>query len=487
MISRDLAAATRQEFDVVVVGGGIYGVSLLQEAVRRGLTACLCEADDFGGGTSWNSLRIVHGGLRYLQTLDLRRFLQSVSARRRLALQFPALLRPLECLMPLYAEGMKRRSVMRVALVLNDLLSGHRNRGVVASVHLPGGRVLGAQETLDRFPQVRDGGLEGSAMWTDYFMLSSERILMELLRDACRRGATALNYAPVQELLVDGDVARGVRVRDRIDGGDFEIVGRAVVNCAGPRVRALAAGRGGDSDELFRPSLAFNILLDRTLPTRSALAVAAPEAGAPVLFVVPQEHGLLAGTLHVPRPPETLEARVSEAEVARYLDLLNQSIPGLDAGLRHVQRVFAGLLPASTPHGSDLVKREVLRDHGKTAGLRRLYSVCGVKFTTANDVACQVLAMIGIAAQPRSDPDPLPLSGVTDWLIDADRIHRATADEVAATMRRVVAEESVHCLDDLVLRRTNWAVTGAPLDTLRSKVAGTFELPETIAGYRACV
>jgi len=69
MIRRDFDAASRNEYDLVVVGGGIYGASLLQEAAQRGLSACLCEAADFGSGASWNWLRIVHGGLRYLQTL----------------------------------------------------------------------------------------------------------------------------------------------------------------------------------------------------------------------------------------------------------------------------------------------------------------------------------------------------------------------------------------------------------------------------------
>ena len=85
MIVRDPRRAADEEFDLVVVGGGIYGASLLREAARRGVSACLCEAQDFGGVTSQNSLRILHGGLRYLQTLDLRRFFQSVAARRSAA------------------------------------------------------------------------------------------------------------------------------------------------------------------------------------------------------------------------------------------------------------------------------------------------------------------------------------------------------------------------------------------------------------------
>ena len=328
MIKRDFEVATRRQFDLVVVGGGIYGVSLLQEAARRGLSACLCEAGDFGGGTSWNSLRIVHGGLRYLQTMDLRRFFQSVAARRRWARQFPTLVRPLDCLMPLYRQGMKRATVMRIALLMNDTLSGHRNDGVAAAARLRAGRVLDAATTRSRFPQVRSAGLEGSACWSDLFMISSERIVMEFLHDACRVGAVAINYAPALEIVSDGKVAQGIRVRDRVTGAAYSIAARAVVNCTGPQVRSFARGQGGDAERIFRPSLAFNMLLDLALPTDCALAVAPPQPGAPILFVVPQHGTLLVGTRHLPRPVETTEAVATEAEILQVLAELNQAIPG---------------------------------------------------------------------------------------------------------------------------------------------------------------
>ena len=419
MIARDFDAAARRDFDLVVVGGGIYGVSLLQEASRRGLSACLCEAADFGGGTSWNSLRIVHGGLRYLQTMDLRRFFQSVAARRRVAMQFPALVRPLKCLMPLYAQGMKRKSVMRVALLMNDALSSHRNRGLSSSVHLAGGRVLDVRETRRLFPGVRGDGLEGAASWCDYFMVSSERILIELLHDACRSGAVALNYAPVVEIVEKDGAVQGVLVQNALTGETHTVTGRIVVNCAGPRVRDLARGRGGDTERLFRPSLAFNLLLDTSLPVDCALAVAAPQAGAPMLFLVPKQGALLAGTMHLPRSAETTDAVPTDAEIAGFLALLNRAIPGLDVGPSNVRRVFAGLLPAAAPGSADLLKREVLEDHGKVGGPKGLYSVSGVKFTTANDVARQLLDMIKPDTNTAVEVTEMPLSPATAMLTDA--------------------------------------------------------------------
>ena len=164
MIERTLPAASCDEYDLVIVGGGVYGAALCLEAARRGLRPALLERDDFGGATSWNSLRIVHGGLRYLQSLDLHRFRESVAERKRWIVDFPDLVRPLPCLMPLYGDGMHRPMVLRAALVLNDALSAGRNRGTRPDRNLLSGRVLSAAQTVERFPRVRGDGLKGAAL-----------------------------------------------------------------------------------------------------------------------------------------------------------------------------------------------------------------------------------------------------------------------------------------------------------------------------------
>jgi glycerol-3-phosphate dehydrogenase len=471
MIGRNIEAASVREFDLVIVGGGIYGASLLREAARHGRSACLCEAGDFGGGTSWNSLRIVHGGLRYLQNLDLRRFFQSVVARRYWARQFPTLVRPLDCLMPLHREGLKRMSVMRIALLLNDVLSWRRNDGVSLPMQLPGSGVIDAETTRNRFPMVRKTKLEGAAFWSDLFMISSERILMETLRDACRAGAVAFNYTAVLDIVREGRAARGVRVRDLTSGAEHTIAARAVVNCAGPKVATLVRGLDGNSGQLFRPSLAFNIMLTCRLPTANAIAVAAPEPGSPVLFLLPGRSTVLAGTRHLARPAGTTKAVPTESEILEFLGLLNRAIPGLDAGRANVCRVFAGLLPAVSADSDTLVKREFLLDHGRTGGLEGLYSVSGVKFTTAVEVARRTLALMGIDRKPHSIATEPALSPVTPLLTDARRFLETDTEAASAALQRVVEEEAVRCLDDLVLRRTNWATTEASLDAVRARVA----------------
>ena len=317
-------------------------------------------------------------------------------------------------------------------------------------------------------------------------MISSERILMEFLRDACRAGAVAINYAPVLDIVSEGRVARGVRVRDRISGAEHVIAARAVINCAGPRVKQLARGRGGDTERLFRPSLAFNIMLDRSLPMTIAVAVAAPRPDAPVLFLVPGRGTLLAGTMHRPRSAEATQAIPTEAEIADFLAQLNEAVPGLEVGPGNVRRVFAGLLPATVAGSDELVTREMLLDHGRTGGTRGLYSVSGVKFTTAVDVARQALAMMGVTGVDTADASILPLSPATAILTDARRFLESDAEAARACLRRVIEEESVQFEDDLVLRRANWASTEADLDRVRARTAQLVGLRSPMPGVLDC-
>ena len=468
MIVRDPRRAADEEFDLVVIGGGIYGASLLREAARRGVSACLCEAQDFGGVTSQNSLRILHGGLRYLQTLDLRRFFQSVAARRSAALRFPRLVRKLPCLMPLYGPGLKRPIVMRAALAMNDLLSFRRNAGVASELELGRGETLSAAEMREAFPQVRTAGLLGGARWTDYFMVSSERVLIEQLRDACRRGAVALNYARVDGLVVDGGTVRGVRAVDAATGAELTVRARRVVNCAGPLVRSLTRGEKGDSESLFHPSLAFNVLLEATLPTNAAVAVTAPEPGATTLFLVPQKRTVLAGTMHLPRPAGTVDAEPTRVELEDYLRQLRAAIPGFDVRLEHVRRVFAGLLPARAADSAALVKREAIVDHGAVGGPRGFYSVSGVKYTTSGDVAAQVMAVLGWPLAV--DESALPTCDATALLTDASRLWSEDEQSVREALRTVASEECVQSLDDLIFRRSNWATTEPDVDAVRARL-----------------
>lgn len=468
MIRRDLAALDSTVFDIAVVGGGIYGVALVLEACQRGLRAALIEKNDFGGGSTGNSLRILHGGLRYLQTLDLGRFRESVQARRWYARHFPQLIQPLPCLMPLYGEGAKRPSVLRVALTLNDLLSLDRNQGLPEGARLPSGRILGRTETQEQFPSVRQEGLQGAALWYDYRMLSSERILIEMLHSAIRLGAVTANYIQATNYISNRGKIESVLVVDRLNGGEFRVRAPVVVNCAGADCPMLAKQAGCKAAEFDPASIAFNVLFDSPSLGSAAMAVAEPAPNSMVNFLCPGAHGVWAGTAHLPRPRSSVPPDgPTEQDIETFIGGLRRAVPQFAWAQSRIRKVFWGVLPVCREMSTELTVRPQMLSHSDR--VQGLYSLVGIKYTTAVQVARDALAKIyaGRLTQTRDAPtEPYPTSPVTDCLIDGDRAAAMPREELASLIGRVVEEEMVMDPDDLLLRRTNWTFTAKDVRSL---------------------
>ena len=466
MIDRDPRAAAAETYDLVVVGGGVYGVMATLEAARRGLRAVLLERADFGGETTWNHLRIAHGGLRYLQSLDLRRFHDSVAERRWFLQHFPDLVVPLPCLLPLYGRGFRRPGVLRAALALNDWLSRGRNRGVREDRALPEGRIVGPEETRELLPGVRQEELRGAAMWWDASVESSVRLLMEALRWAVAAGARVLNYVEVESLLTTGRAVAGARGRDLEADVEYDFRAPIVLNAAGPwsghlaaRLVAQASGEAmGDLlDTLFRPSLAFNVLFDRPPVSPMCVGVEPPGEGAPTYFLREWRGRLLAGTVHVPRL-EVNEPRATDDEVRRFVERLWAALPGLELTTEEVIHVFAGYLPARETGATELSGSPVILDHAEHGGPTGLISLSGVKFTTARRVVERALrTAFPVLPKPGRSRPPGRRDAPRMWHLEEVRERvDADPDSVRRYARRLCAEEAVVRLEDLLRRRTDW-------------------------------
>jgi len=485
-IRRDPASASRDRYDAIVVGGGIYGVMLAFEGSGRGLKTLLVEKDDFGGATSANSLRIIHGGLRYLQTLDLPRFRESVAERRWFLSNFPRMIRTLPCLMPLYGDGLRRPSIFRVALFLNDYLG--RPPGDVPSRsarELPRGEVIDAEQVKRIYPTVDTKGLKGGAIWHDAFMPDPQRILVAILRKASSLGATALNYMEAAELLKRGNAVTGIKAVDRENGNIYEYLSPVVINASGPWCESLADRFGSRRPGLFRRSVAWNLLLDRKPASDHALAVKPNIADGQTYFILPWKGRMLAGTGHAPFSGGGDAPAPSEEQLLGFLENLNMSMPGLDATGKDILHVFSGFLPVTDVGGTTLTTREVIFDHGRNGGPQGLFSVAGIKFTTARKVAGKTLSTIfpegkgGDMHGRRGDMEGAfendqSLPGMYDF----DWYPRDGDPSWKDPLRRIIEEESVLHLDDLMIRRTSLGDNPARAMKISRETCGIFRWDE---------
>lgn len=372
--------------DMVIVGGGIQGIMLAREASRSGRKVILLERGHLGAGTTANWFGILHGGLRYLQTFDVRRVRESAREQQWFLENYPEHVAPQAFLMPLYGRGLKRPSVFGAALHLNDLIGATARRQVGTTQALPQGKVLSREETVSHFPQVNQNGLRGGAIWYEAVAQDAPGLIEAIATDARSSGALLAEHSDVLELLLSGNAIKGVTGRCSKTGSEFSVSAPIVVLAAGPGNSILTSKL-----QAPRPSchaLAFNVLLDRPPIAQCGLAVSPPDKTGPMVFLYPSRGRTFAGTSYI---PEHGSREVPTQEIASFLNVLNASVPKLEAKPEQILQVTAGLLPVHKPGGTALLNHDKIHHHATAGGPEGLVSITSVKFTTARTVALKVL------------------------------------------------------------------------------------------------
>ncbi len=453
-IKRDINSTKDHNYDLIIIGAGFYGTMLAYEASCRGIKTLLLEKNDFGFATSYNSLRIVHGGLRYLQSMDLLRFKESVAERKWYLQNFPNLAKPISCLMPLYSKGLQRNSIMWAALNINDLLSATRNQKVNYENNLLRGKIVSIDKVKNIFPRVDGNGLKGGAVWNDGTIDDSQIVLLEILKAAAQNGCTPLNYMEVVSTITSNDEICGVLTLDKETGEEVEFNSSLVINSTGPWSKELAKSFHKNFDELFNYSIAWNILFDIDALSDHALAVTPPKENAKAYFLRPWKGKLFAGTIHEPWDGVCDIPVPKQESINNFISDLNLSIPGLNVTKGDILQIYSGLLPAKEQGSNAIAVRDVIIDHFEHGGPKGLFSLSGVKFTTARLVAEKVLKKIfKDSTLPKKTEFNFPAKsdeeyGIFGFNWDLDQ------NLIKEVLEKKIKDESVVHLQDLILRRT---------------------------------
>jgi glycerol-3-phosphate dehydrogenase len=440
-VRRDLPALASDALDLVVVGGGIHGAAAAWDAAQRGLSVALVEREDFGSGTSWNSLKTIHGGLRHLQRADVASLRESMRERRALLAVAPALVRPLPFFVPAYGHGLGGREALALALRVNDWLTPDRNRGLDEAARVPDGRTVSARRALDMLPGLDGRGLTGAGIYCDAQASSTERLTLGFVHAAADRGARVANHAEAVEVLrAEGRVA-GVAVRDALTGQTLEVRARLVLNAAGPWADEVM-GRAG----LRRPRTpqlrARNLVLRRSPPFPYGVGA---RSGGRFLFLVPWEGTTLVGTDYQP-------AADRPRDPGEFLAEADRAFPWVGLAGSRVALVHEGLVPGRG--GAELAMRPRLRDHEAEDGLPGLVSIESVKLTTARAVAERAVDLV---FRRLRRPAPPCRTAVTP-LPRARRLEGGLEERTRVAVR----EEMALGLSDAVLRRLDLGTAGPP-------------------------
>ena len=376
-------------FDVLVLGGGVYGLTIACDAAARGLSVALIERDDFGCGASFNHLRTIHGGLRYLQSLDIGRARESVRERRTIARIAPHAVKPLPFALPLYRSFTRGKLAMRLGFCLDRLVSVGRNRGVPASHRLPGGRVYSRGSAIQHFPGLKRQALTGAAVWYDYLTVEPDRLTFSWAKAGAGHGAVLVNHMEAVELLKEGGRVAGARARDTIGARTIDVSARVTVNATGAALDRLLEPIGAATRT---PMIKTMNLVTRRDAGEESLGGRSPSGR--YLFMVPWRERALFGTWEAGRVSDACDTAVSDSEVAAFVGELNHAFPALDLTFADITLVHRGVVPAAVRRGrAGLEGHDQIRDHA-AEGTEGLVSVAGTKYTTARAVAERVTDLL---------------------------------------------------------------------------------------------
>lgn len=433
----------REALDVLVIGGGITGAGIARDAALRGFRTALVEKGDFGGGTSSASSRLVHGGLRYLETGALHLVFESSRERRRLLQLAPHLVWPLPFLFPLYRGGRVPPWKLRAGMWLYDALAAFRN------VHRH--RWLGPAATRRLEPGLRDRDLRGAALYYDA-QTDDARLVVATVRSAARAGALIANYAEVTTLLTPDGRVRGAMVRDVLDGASRTVRALVVVNATGPWADAVRRLDRPGVHPLLRLTRGAHVVVPRArLGHTHALTLTSPLDGR-VMFVLPWDEVSYIGTTDVDDPGDPDAVQATAADVTYLLRSANAYFPTARLTAADVLATWAGLraLVTSKPGQS---ASAVSREHVVEESPSGLLTIAGGKLTTYRAMAADLVNRVAdrlhhTDGRPRvsaaaTDREPLPGGEAADLDVLAGALReRGVGDATARHLVRTYGGEA---------------------------------------------
>ncbi|MEU8107402.1 glycerol-3-phosphate dehydrogenase/oxidase [Nonomuraea muscovyensis] len=392
------------EFDVLVVGGGVVGAGVALDAVSRGLSVAVVEAQDWAAGTSSRSSKLIHGGLRYLEQLDFRLVREALKERDLLLTRLaPHLVRPVPFLFPL-RHRLWERFYVGAGIALYDLLDGART--------LPRHRHLSRRRALAAAPSLNAQALVGAVQYHDA-QVDDARFAMTLARTAAQYGAAVATRARVTGLVRDDGRVTGARVRDLQSDDEMVVRARQVINATGvwtDETGELAATQGGLR---VRASKGVHITVPRDRITLHTGLILRTEKS--VLFTIPWGRHWIIGTTDTDWSLDKVHPVASRADIDYLLDHVNQV---LDTPLSHddIDGVYTGLRPLLAGDASDTAK--LSREHTVARPAPGLVVIAGGKYTTyrvmARDAVDVAVRDLGTAVPP-SVTHRLPLLGAEGY------------------------------------------------------------------------
>lgn len=396
----------QDQFDVIVIGGGITGAGIALDAAARGLKVAVIEMQDFAAGTSSRSTKLVHGGLRYLKQFEVKMVAEVGKERAIVYENGPHVTTPEWMLLPIHKGGTFGKFSTGIGLRVYDFLAGVKRS--------ERRKMLSAGETLQKEPLVKKAGLKGGGYYVEY-RTDDARLTIEVIKSAVEKGALPMNYTKVEKLLYQNGQVTGVGVTDQLSGEAYEIYGEKIINAAGPWVDSIREKDQSKTGKTLKLSKGVHIVIDKTrFPLKQAIYFDSPDKR--MIFAIPRDGKTYVGTTDTFYNEDPTVPTMTKEDRDYLLKSIAYMFPDLKITEKDVESSWAGVRPLIHEEGKD--PSEISRKDEIWESQTGLITIAGGKLTgyrkmaeTVVDLVAEKLAKEKGKTFPRSSTKHMPISG----------------------------------------------------------------------------
>ncbi|EJE99959.1 FAD-dependent oxidoreductase [Liquorilactobacillus mali] len=335
-----------EKVDLLVIGGGITGAGVALQAAASGIKTALIDMQDFGGGTSSRSTRLVHGGIRYLKTFDVQVVSDTVKERAVVQHIAPHLVYPDPMILPIYDEPGTTFTMFSVKVAM-DLYDHLAEIDKSEQLKKYANYTLTKEEVLRREPQLNPDKLVGAGVYLDY-QNNDSRLVIEAVKKAHTDGGIMLSRVKAVEILHDeNNKVKGCKVKDILTGESFVIRAKIVINAGGPWSDLVKSIDDANNDRpQMRPTKGIHLVVDSSkLQVPQPTYFGSGTDDGRMIFTIPREGKTYFGTTDTDYHGDFKDPKVDMEDVDYLLNIINKKYPTANLTIDDVEASWAGLRP----------------------------------------------------------------------------------------------------------------------------------------------
>jgi glycerol-3-phosphate dehydrogenase len=370
------------QFDLIIIGGGITGAGIALDAASRGMKTALVEKNDFASGTSSKSTKLIHGGLRYLKQFHIKMVADVGKERRIVHKLAPHLVLPEKMLLPVLKKGSMGMFSISIGLKLYDFLAGVKGDDRR--------KMLGKRSTLKEEPLLPSDRIKGSGLYAEY-RTDDARLTIEIMKTAHQHGATCINYVEASDFKYDNGKLSGIECRDVISNNSFSIKGKHIINAAGPwvdEIRALNKSRQGK--QLYLTKGVHLVVPKHKLRVHHSMYFEVQDGR--MIFLIPRNQITYIGTTDTPYDGDKDMLKVDKEDASYLINAVNEMFPEVDLTINDIESSWSGLRPLIYEEGKSA--SEISRKDEIFISSSGLVSMAGGKLTGYRKMAKKVVNKI---------------------------------------------------------------------------------------------